>query len=65
MIILENEPLISGSLNVGFNSPSKDYLMKVSKQYIWLHKKEIYLRQLQNELGKGTLWDSGDEDDID
>lgn len=63
--IVKLEPLISGSIQKGFNKVSKEDIQKVSLQYIWLNKKEVFIRELQNEMGKGTLWDSGDEDDID
>jgi len=52
--------------NNGFNKTT-DYDLKkkliVSKNL--LMKKEIFLRRLQNELGKGTKWEEGDEDYMD
>jgi len=35
-----------------------------SKQYKKLIEKELFLRRLENHLGKGTAWDEGDEDDF-
>lgn len=36
-----------------------------SKQYLILLNKEIWLRRLQNKLGKGTKWDEGEDDYMD
>jgi len=36
-----------------------------SLQYLWLLKKAVFLRRLQNRQGKGTAYQSADEDDID
>lgn len=46
----------------GFNKTDKASIQKVGRQYQLLQKKEIFLRELQNELGKGTKWA---DDDID
>jgi len=35
-----------------------------SKQYKILMEKELFLRRLENHLGKGTAWNEGDEDDF-
>jgi hypothetical protein len=34
-----------------------------SSQYQWLLKKALFLRRLQNQQGKGTAYDRGDEND--
>lgn len=36
-----------------------------SLQYQWLLKKAVFLRRLQNKQGKGTAYQSLDDDDID
>ena len=42
----------------GFNSTKNDK----AGQYIILLQKEIWLGRLQNQLGKGTKWDEGEDD---
>lgn len=61
--ILEVYPLKSNNAP-GFNKLPEDYMRKISKQYLLLSEKEIFLRRLQNQLGKGTAWDETDEDDF-
>ena len=38
---------------------------KAIKQYPILLKKELWLKRLQNTLGKGTKWDEGEDDYMD
>lgn len=44
---------------------SMDALTFRRKLYTLLNEKELYLRRLQNELGKGTAFSDGSEDDWD
>ena len=37
---------------------------KRAEQYKILNEKELFLKRLENELGKGTTFDDGDEDDF-
>ena len=46
----------------GFSSQNNDTL--IAKQYSLLTKREIFLRRLVNELGKGTKWDDGEDEDF-
>lgn len=48
-----------------FNKRKKDDIIRISKQYALLTKKEIFLRRLQNKLGKGTVLVDSDEDEFD
>ena len=48
-------PLYSG-YQVGFNKIKKEDMEKIKYQYAILLAKEIFLRRLQNTLGKGTAW---------
>ena len=36
-----------------------------SKQYFWLDKKDVFLRRLENSVGKGSSYKDEDEDDFD
>lgn len=62
--LLKTYPLISGMMSNGFNKVSNEDRQRASKQYLILMKKEIYLRELQNELGKGTKWADEDQDSM-
>lgn len=48
----------------GFKKITQNDLDKRRKQYSILMNKEIFLRRLENHLGKGTAWDDHDEDDF-
>ena len=48
-----------------FEKPDKDKNTKRAKQYKVLIEKELFLRRLENKLGKGTAWDDMDEDGFD
>jgi len=49
----------------GFKDVSPEDIKKRSQHYKILMEKELFLRRLENELGKGTTFDDGDEDDFD
>lgn len=48
---------------VGFSNQDKEGAQRASKQYLILIDKEIWLKRIQNMLGKGTVWQD-DEDTI-
>ena len=48
--------------NSGFTLTDKDSKKKMTTNYNNLIEKEIFLRRLQNELGKGTAYADEDED---
>jgi len=48
----------------GFEKMMKNYIVALTRQYIFLMKKEMFLRKLQNRQGKGTAYYT-DEDDVD
>lgn len=50
--------------NETFDGLSKSQVDSRSKQYKILNDKELFLKRLENKLGKGTTWDDGDEDDF-
>lgn len=43
----------------------KENKVDITKHYLILQNKEIWLRNLQNDLGKGTKWKDEGEDDWD
>lgn len=47
-----------------FEDITPDDATKRSKQYRILNKKELFLKRLENKLGKGTTFSDGDEDDF-
>lgn len=49
----------------GFAVPTKEQIDNRIEQRKILDRKEIFLKRLENELGKGTAFDTGDEDDFD
>jgi hypothetical protein len=55
-----------GSFNDGiglsFKKPTPEQNEKRDKQYHKLMEKEIFLRILEEEVGKGTAWEDDDED---
>ncbi len=56
-----------GGLNhkkTGFQQRNDDENSKVAQQYLWLRKKSLFLRRLQNDQGKGTAYKSDDDDDM-
>lgn len=56
-------PLKSGNAPT-FNKSEQMSPTTVAKQYQAILKKELFLRRLQNELGKGTAFSDGDDDDF-
>lgn len=46
----------------GFNNPTMQDLIKAREQKAILAMKEVFLRRLQNKLGKGTAYDEDDSD---
>lgn len=55
---------LSISTSSGFNKVDKNAYLILAKQYEILLNKEIWLRRLQNNLGKGTAWSDGSEEDF-
>lgn len=49
----------------GFASPEKNALENRKKQYKLLNEKELFLKRLENDLGKGTAYEDEDEYDFD
>lgn len=47
-----------------FKLPSKEDIKTRAKQYKILNDKELFLKRLENKLGKGTTWDDGEDDDF-
>ncbi len=47
-----------------FKEPSTKQIDGRSKHYKSLNDKELFLKRLENKVGKGTTWDNGDEDDF-
>ena len=47
-----------------FDSISSDIMKKRAEQYKILNDKELFLKRLENKLGKGTTFSDGDEDDF-
>lgn len=48
----------------GFEELDSKIIIKRNKVYKILMKKQLFLARLENELGKGSSWDDGDEDDF-
>ena len=46
----------------GFKKPDKDMIKKRNEQYNILMEKQLFLARLENELDKGTTYESEDED---
>lgn len=58
----------NGSLNnkrIGFSKEAKTSPLTIATQYLWLKKKSLFLKRLQNKQGKGTAYVNEDDDDID
>jgi hypothetical protein len=49
----------------GFVEVSKEIKQKRNEHYKILMEKELFLRRLENKLGKGTAWGDEDEDSFD
>ncbi len=54
-------PLIKPNFK-GFNQPAAGDIVRAQKQKAILAQKEVFLRRLQNILGKGTAYDEDDDD---
>lgn len=55
---------LSNTSTKSFNKIKENSHSKVSKEYIILMKKDIFLRRLQNNLGKGSAYKDEFEDDF-
>jgi hypothetical protein len=62
--LIKTFPLIGGSTGNGFNKTSMQRNLQIGEQYQILNEKEIWLGELQNELGKGTKWADEDADSM-
>jgi hypothetical protein len=51
--------------NNGFQPVPKEVIEKRNEHYKILMEKELFLRRLENKLGKGTTWNDDDEDGFD
>ena len=47
-----------------FKSLTKEDIGKRGRQYKVMMAKDLFLKRLENHLGKGTAWDDHDEDDF-
>ena len=45
-----------------FEVLKKEQITKRAKQYKILMEKELFLRRLENSVGKGTAWDEGEDE---
>lgn len=64
----EKRILALGQINdsgpVGFQKATTEQINNRSKQYKILIEKTLFLRRLQNKLGKGTAYEDEEDDDI-
>ena len=51
------------ALSNGFEPIDNNKIIKRAKQYKILSEKELFLKRLENHLGKGTTFDDADESD--
>ena len=51
--------------NIGFRKFDINDKLEMTRQYILLRRKEMFLRRIQNKQGKGTAYTDGSEDDWD
>jgi len=49
----------------GFEELTKEQITKRNDQYKKLMEKELFLRRLENQIGKGTAWSDENEEDWD
>ena len=54
---------INDELSHGFKVPNSEQIRKRNEHYKAIMKKEIFLRRLENDLGKGTKFDDEEEDE--
>ena len=52
---------IKDNLSSSFDTPSQQDVKNRKEQYKILMEKELFLRRLENTLGKGTAWDEDEE----
>jgi hypothetical protein len=57
--------IINDSGLKGFKVMSNQEIIKRSNHYDAIMGKQLFIARLENELGKGTTFDEGDEDDFD
>jgi hypothetical protein len=57
-------PLASGNMH-GFNKRESKDILKMSKQYLLLRKKEMLVKRIENKLGLGKAYVDEMEDDWD
>lgn len=48
----------------GFKKPEQKDIKNRSEQYKLLCKKELFLRTVENDVGKGTTWDDDEDDEF-
>lgn len=56
---------ISDKKPEGFKEPTKDQIKNRDEFYLLMMRKQLFLARLENELGKGTTLQEGDDDDFD
>ena len=64
-LIFESGVLQDSVVQRGFLEIDETFIRKSSKQKALLLKKALFLRRLQNEQGKGTAYNMGEEDYLD
>lgn len=57
-------PLSSGNMH-GFNKRASNDIIKLSKQYLLLRKKEMLVKRMENKMGMGKAYVDEFEDDWD
>jgi len=57
-------PLASGNMS-GFNKKNTNDIIKMSKQYLLLRKKEMLVKRMENKMGMGKAYVDEFEDDWD
>jgi len=61
---LKNIGSFKDSQPEGFKSPDDDFWKNRDKHYKILMDKELFLKRLENEYGKGTAFDDGEDFDF-
>lgn len=62
---LKKSGRIEDTARQGFNKITTEQIEIRAKQYEILNRKDLFLRRLENHLGKGTKFENEDEDDFD
>ena len=52
------------NMDVGFKKPDGNFFIKRANHYKILKDKEVFLRRLENELGKGTAYEDEEDDEF-